>query len=478
MEPIEFIQSTEKEIFSQMLRDTNELFGQSKAASLFISLFSTVRCKIVVEQCDDLEGPFKKLELEDLTESITTNIEGNDITYRFFYKNEKHLKHLHKVACKYPMYFTYQYFKHIYSLLTLTQTSTHQAAMFRLVHDREHPFYLIDLANTYAINKQVHRMLSAVSKLEKQKKWDQVKSLINLYPHNPELSTQPEILADMAQQAPFLRIQKARGKYTQVITPDLTYITEPKVPAEANPNFKGADSIDKQERSLVAISNQLHHSISTSTKGTAIGEVFQVVFDSIKVDVLWFDKLKKNITTQVFNKTNNGYASWENLSSTYRHIYKAPIQKSEDKKVKFIISIDTSGSMHTEDLQKIFGIMKDKSKQIAEIHVMHHTTDVLAQFHVKHAEDIQLDRLFKTAFGCRHGDGGTSHKEVFNRIKELNLPDPEQWIYISVSDNYSDIESTLSIYPVMQKISKVWVHTSDARQLNPDLVQGLHVKLP
>ena len=478
MTPMEFIQTTEKEIFSQMLRDTNELFGQSKAASLFISLFSTVRCKIVVEQCDDLEGPFKHLELSDLTESVTTNVEGNDITYRFFYKNEKHLKHLHKVACKYPMYFTYQYFKHIYSLLTLTQTSAHQAAMFRLVHDREHPFYLIDLANTYAVNKQVHRMLSVVPKLEKQKKWDQVKALISLYPHNPELTTQPEILANMAQQAPFLRIQKARGTYTQVITPDLTYITEPKVPAEQNPNFKGADSIDKQERSLVAISNQLHHSISTSTKGTEIGRVFQVVFDSIKVDVLWFDKLKKNINTQVFNKTSNGYASWENLSSTYRHIYKAPIQKSEDKKVKFIISIDTSGSMHTEDLQKIFSIMQDKSKQIAEIHVMHHTTDVLAQFHVKHAEDIQLDRLFKTAFGCRHGSGGTSHKEVFNRIKELNLLDPEQWIYISVSDNYSDIESTLSIYPVMQKISKVWIQTSDGRDLNPDIVPGLYVKLP
>ena len=474
MTPQEFIATTEKEIFSQMLRDTNELFGQSKAASLFISLFSTVRCKIVVEQCDDLEGPFKKLDLEDLTESVTTNIEGDDITYRFFYKNEKHLKHLHKVATKYPMYFTYQYFKHIYTLLTLTSTQAHQAAMFRLVQDKEHPFYLIDLANTYAINKQVHRMLSIVGQT---KKWEQVKQLIQLY-KNQELVTQAEILADMAQNAPDLRIQKARGKYTQVITPDLTYITETKVPAEQNKNFKGADSIDKQERSLVAISNQLHHSISTSTKGTAIGEVFQMVFDAIKVDVLWFDKLKRTLNTQVFNKTQNGYASWENLSATYRHIYTAPIQKSEDKKVKFIISIDTSGSMHTEDLQKIFGIMKDKSKQIAEIHVMHHTTDVVAQFHVKHAEDIQLDRMFKTAFGCRHADGGTSHKEVFNRIKELNLPDPEQWIYISVSDNYSDIESTINIYPIMQKITSVWVQTSDGRDLNPQIVKGTHVTLP
>lgn len=474
MTPQEFIATTEKEIFSQMLRDTNELFGQSKAASLFISLFSTVRCKIVVEQCDDLEGPFKKLDLEDLTESVTTNVEGDDITYRFFYKNEKHLKHLHKVATKFPMYFTYQYFKHIYTLLTLTSTDAHQAAMFRLVQDKEHPFYLIDLANTYSINKQVHRMLSIVGQT---KKWEQVKQLIQLY-KKPDLTTQAEILADMAQDAPDLRIKKARGKYTQVITPNLTYITETKIPAEQNKNFKGADSIDKQQRSLVAVSNQLHHSISTSTKGTSIGEVFQMVFDAIKVDVLWFDKLKKTLNTQVFNKTQNGYASWENLSATYRHIYKAPIQKSEDKKVKFIISIDTSGSMHTEDIQKIFGIMKDKSKQIGEIHVLHHTSDVVAQFHVKHAEDIQLDRMFKTAFGCRHASGGTSHKAVFNAIKELSLEDPEQWIYISVSDNYSDIESTINIYPIMQRISSVWVKTSDGRELNSQIVKGTHVTLP
>lgn len=474
MTPQEFIATTEKEIFSQMLRDTNELFGQSKAASLFISLFSTVRCKIALEQCDDLEGPFKKLDLEDLTESVTTNVEGDDITYRFFYKDEKHLKHLHKVATKFPMYFTYQYFKHIYTLLTLTSTDAHQVAMFRLVQDKEHPFYLIDLANTYAINKQVHRMLSIVGQT---KKWEQVKQLIQLY-KNPELATQAEILADMAQNAPNLRIKKARGKYTQVITPDLTYITEIKVPAEQNKAFKGADSIDKQQRSLVAVSNQLHHSISTSIKGTAIGEVFQMVFDAIKVDVLWFDKLKRTLNTQVFNKTQNGYTSWENLSATYRHIYTAPIQKSEDKKVKFIISIDTSGSMHTEDIQKIFGIMKDKSKQIGEIHVLHHTTDVVAQFHVKHAEDIQLDRMFKTAFGCRHANGGTSHKAVFNAIKELSLQDPEQWIYISVSDNYSDIESTINIYPIMQKISSVWVKTSDGRDLNSQIIKGTHVTLP
>ena len=46
----EFISLTEREVFAEMLRNINELFGQSKSASLFISLFSSVRCKIVLQQ--------------------------------------------------------------------------------------------------------------------------------------------------------------------------------------------------------------------------------------------------------------------------------------------------------------------------------------------------------------------------------------------------------------------------------------------
>ena len=472
----EFISLTEREVFAEMLRNINELFGQSKSASLFISLFSSVRCKIVLEQYNDLSIAAKKMQLDDLVNSVTTNMEGNDIVFRFFYKDEKHLKHLHKVSVKYHMYFTYQYFKHVHSLMSLTTSSAHQAAMFRLVANKEHPFYLIDIANTYAINKQIHRMLTVLS-TEKTKRWNEVKELIELY-YNSDLITQADILADLAKHNLDLVIKPAVGKYVQVITPDLTYITEPKVPAEENPDFSGAQSIEEQDRSLVAVANQLIHSISTSTKGTSIGELYQTVFDEIKVDVLWFDKIKKNLTTQIFNKTASGYTSWENLSSTYRHIYKAPISKSEDKKVKFIISIDNSGSFHTEDLQKIFGIMKNKSKQIAEIHVLHHTSDVIAQFHLKHAQDIQLDKMFKTALGCRHGSGGTSHAAVFKAIQDLTLRDPDQWIYISVSDNYSDIESVLPKYPVMAKVSKIWVKASDGRDLNSNLVPGLQVALP
>ena len=122
--------------------------------------------------------------------------------------------------------------------------------------------------------------------------------------------------------------------------------------------------------------------------------------------------------------------------------------------------------------------MKDKSKQIAEIHVLHHTSDVIAQFHLKHAQDIQLDKMFKTALGCRHGSGGTSHAAVFQAIQDLALKDPDQWIYISVSDNYSDIESVLPKYPVMAKVSKIWVKASDGRDLNSNLVPGLQVVLP
>ena len=156
----EFISLTEREVFAEMLRNINELFGQSKSASLFISLFSSVRCKIVLQQYNDLSVASKKMQLDDLVNSVTTNMEGNDIVFRFFYKDEKHLKHLHKVSVKYHMYFTYQYFKHVHSLMSLTTSTAHQAAMFRLVANKEHPFYLIDLMN---LNKSDNQFIGLIA---------------------------------------------------------------------------------------------------------------------------------------------------------------------------------------------------------------------------------------------------------------------------------------------------------------------------
>jgi len=154
------------------------------------------------------------------------------------------------------------------------------------------------------------------------------------------------------------------------------------------------------------------------------------------------------------------------------------VQHNIQKKVRLILSLDTSASVHTSELQKVLSIIKENSTQIAECVVMHHTTDVIAQFHLRHTEDIQRDPQFKQALSCRIADGGTSHRAVFKAIKKLNIQNPEEWIYMAMSDFYSDVESVLPLYPEVTRLSTYWVGTSDGRALNPKLVPGIMVTMP
>lgn len=474
MTPIEFIQKAESSIFTSLLKQTNELLAQNKTAFLATGLFLQLPCTIQLEQSDYLDGPFKKLSLQDLTDAVSVDVINDKVTFTFIYKNEKHLKHLLKASEKYSEYYSYQYFMSLQRVLRQQLTSSYEAAMFRLVQDREEPFYLIHLASTYAINRTVIEILNMIPQ---GPKWNDVKELIALYP-NPACITEAQILADMAKTKVKLKIKKAHGKYMKVEATNLEYLTEEKIPAADNPDFGGAQSIEKQDRALVNIANQLQSSISTSTKGTGIGTLMNQLFDEIKIDSKWFQSLRKSFSTDVYHKTNEGYSTWENLSSTYRHIYSAPVQHNIDKKVRLIVSLDTSASVHTSELQKVLSIIKDNSTKIAECIVMHHTTDVIEQFHLQHPDDIQQDHNFKKALNCRIASGGTSHKAVFKAISKLPITNPEDWIYMAMSDFYSDVESVLPQYPKVSQLSTYWVGTSDGRKLNKKLVPGVMVTMP
>ena len=469
----EFIKQAEQKLFTSILTQTNLLLGQNKTAFLATGLFLNVQCKIEAKQSNHLEGPFKKLNLENLTDAVTTNIVDDKVVFTFLYKNNKHLKHLLRVAVKNELYFSYQYFKCLQSILRKHTTSAYEAAMFKIVRDVEKPFYLIDLASTYAIN---HTVVELLNMSNKSAAWDSIRSIIPIY--STTLVTEAQILADMAANGVKLKIKKAKGKYVIVESVDLRYITEEKEEAKFNPEFAGAQSIAKQDRAQAQLADQLQRSISVSTKGTDIGRLMNQLFDEIKIDSEWFTKLRKSFKTAVYNKTNDGYSCWENLSNTYRHIYTSPIIKNEDKKIRLILSLDTSGSIHTTELQKVLSIIKENSKLIAECVVMHHTTDVIRQFHLKHDIDLQLDPIFKEALNCRVASGGTSHKAVFKKVSKIVREDPTEWIYMAMSDFYSDVESVLHKYPILKEVSTYWIGTSDGRKMNPKIVGGTFITMP
>ena len=59
----------------------------------------------------------------------------------------------------------------------------------------------------------------------------------------------------------------------------------------------------------------------------------------------------------------------------------------------------------------------------------------------------------------RHA-GGTSHSCVFDWIdNNVSVRDVSRKIYVSFSDNYSDIDSCYHNYKKIKKISKVWLNS-------------------
>jgi hypothetical protein len=134
--------------------------------------------------------------------------------------------------------------------------------------------------------------------------------------------------------------------------------------------------------------------------------------------------------------------------------------------------------MHTEDLQKLFHLIKSVSTKIEFCRVIIHTSAVIKVFDLQDDEDIQSHPDFEAAFGQRHASGGTSHACVFENISSWCSNSVTDYIYISLSDNYSDIESCIHKYPSIQRMTKYWLTPSDGRLLNTSIVGGTNIVTP
>ena len=190
----------------------------------------------------------------------------------------------------------------------------------------------------------------------------------------------------------------------------------------------------------------------------------------ISVDVGWFDKLQQGMYAFINKKTKHSVATWSNIDSKLRHIYNAPRRKNIEKTVDLIVSIDQSGSVSDDSLRKLIFLISKKSKVINSIDLLFHDTEVchVERFDGKFNKK-SLENSVKKVY-CR---GGTSHADVFKWLDEnISGRDSSRKIYISFSDNYSDIEDEYNNHNIIRKISKVWLN-SEGRSLTK--IPGIQV---
>jgi len=463
----------EKTILKNMVVHMNQIIGLNKTNFLSTGIFLKLPITFKFEQDDSVKLE-KKLSLEALDSifySTIINSKPDEVLFVFKYNTDKDLKSIKKFADKYPLYFSFKYMVQLQHILRLHYTTTHHSMMLKHCMKAADPHSLISIANDIAVNNS----LKAFFEDSPFKSfWNDIEEIIDTRFNSADPI---KVLKELIEE---YNISKAKIKKSykdfdiQELNSYKYVVPKKKFFIGKNENISGQSS----DTTFSSIANSIMDTIATHAKGTTAGARFKAEFDEVKVDVSWFTKLKGAFKREVYYKTKDYYQSWKNLSTTYRHHFKAPTTVNEDSKISLILSIDQSGSIQTEDLQKVLGMIKQNKKSIASIHVIMHDVDTVV-YHLESTNDITDDVNFTSALATRSCDGGTSHKYVFKEIDSyLASNDVSKYIYISFSDNHSDIERYWEKHQKLKKLTTFWLSPSDGRAIDTKLYGGTNIILP
>ena len=207
---------------------------------------------------------------------------------------------------------------------------------------------------------------------------------------------------------------------------------------EGSQNGKPSDS------ELADLVQQLSQTMKDALeKGNFPNHIKGHLLPEVPVNVDWVKKLKKSLKNLVNYNSQDYYSNWKNLNNKLRHIAKFPKHEHIENNINLYLSIDQSGSMSDEDLGKILYAIKKISKQLKKITVLIHDTDIAAVYESKEVPTLKELREF---IGKRVACGGTSHQKVFEYLDQIKIDPDQRPIYISYSDNYSDIDEYWSSF--------------------------------
>ena len=442
----EFLSQAESPIFKEVAKATNQLTGQSKTSSMIANLFVNLPIKIEARFIADLPKPAKKLNALD--EFVTAYLKHDDtskVMIAFFYSSEKHLTKIFKRIEKYPTYFAYLYMREALKVSRLMNTKTHYTMMSNIIKHKapslnpERHYVLSIQACDYVVNDTLHQLFKSSAIANKLDEIFEVANYKSSWSGKSEMDVLTELLTNYSpSNEPF-----PIGDFMYDPESNLTY------PG----NFDGA--ISHNEALVTDLGESVTNALATMSRGTGSAAIFEASFASKKVKTGWFKKLTNKFTKDVHYMTNTFRSEWSSLNITYRHKFKAPKHTHEDHKLSVILSIDHSGSVSTEGLSKLLYLFSKHSKRISDLYIIIHDDDIVKEFHIQSDFDVSADPEFIQALGNRIACGGTSHFKVFSRIAELlksKTIDPSKSLYISFSDNYSDIPESWKANPAMTKL--------------------------
>lgn len=460
MTKTEFLHSASHLIFKEVAKGVNQLVGLSKTSAMVANLFATLPMQVEVRHMSNQPKPSKKLNaLNEFVHAYIKHDDSTKVYIAFFCASEKQLNRIYKAIQKHPEFFAFLYMREALKLTRLMNTKTHYTMMSNIIGNKlvksQHYAYSIR-ACEYAVNDTIQQLFKGSSLTDKFNKIMENQNYCSSYSNKSEM----DILIDLLKDIKPLELVELDEDYSyneetnQILGKGLTN-----------------GSIPVDESTQTNLGESLTSQFGSMARGTGSAAIFGEFFEAKKVKTGWFKKLSSKFSRDVYEMTNTFRSQWSSLNITYRNHFKAPKAQYEDNKLAVVLSVDHSGSVGTEGLQKLLYLFEKHSSKITQLTVLIHDTEVVKEFLLEDDYDIKSNPHFKEALAHRFAVGGTSHYDVFRRIDELiktKSIDPTKTIYISFSDNYSDIPTSWDKFKSLKEISTVFLAPED----NPVNVKG------
>lgn len=214
---------------------------------------------------------------------------------------------------------------------------------------------------------------------------------------------------------------------------------------------RNEDQIKKDQQNNELKRTLLENSIRNNVEqfGDSIGDIHssynKLLNKLFHVKIDWQSILKNSLHNVLEKSDVFSWAKPRMISLTLPNInYLPDIEPDEQQLGTVIISRDESGSISDDCLQKISNIINDAKDYYKKVIVIKHDVKITS---IKQFDNLNYDQL-NSYLLTRESIGGTSHKDVFDYIKQL-LKDSENQIscYIGITDLESDIKVNQDIIP-------------------------------
>ena len=218
---------------------------------------------------------------------------------------------------------------------------------------------------------------------------------------------------------------------------------------------KVAEEQAKNEKntSLNKALNELTMSQAAKKKGNLSNECMKFLKKIFHIKIDW-EKILRNSLQNILEKTD--MFGWNSVRTSTFLLNNAPylpaVVEDEDKYGTLVIARDESGSMSDNDIRKAVSIIIDAKTHYKDIILIKHDTEIVEINKFEEINDEVIKKICE-----RKACGGTSHKEVFEYLRDYKESDQNHPIscFIGITDMYSDIEQYQSLVPT--KIPMIWL---------------------